>query len=223
MEQTPPCVSALPVPPRASPLLYLLFVQLTRRYEGSVPWAPWRGPRMHPGASKPTSAASKEMERHAQTSIGVLFLKTTLASSAILVAGFILASTGNALAEQTGLGASFVGRVLGGMSTSLPELSTALSAVRIRRYEMAFADAFGTNLFAIMLLFFADVVSPKQPFLNQAGRFSVFAILLGIAVTAVYLAGLILRRNYSILGMRLDSFIILLLYAGGSIVLFHLR
>ena len=88
---------------------------------------------------------------------------------------------------------------------------------------MAFADAFGTNLFSIMLLFFADVVYPKQPLLNEAGRFSVFAILLGIAVTAVYLAGLILRRNYSILGMGLDSFIVLLLYAGGLIVLFHLR
>jgi cation:H+ antiporter len=62
-----------------------------------------------------------------------------------------------------------------------------------------------------MLLFFADVVYPKQPLLNEAGRFSVFAILLGIAVTAVYLAGLILRRNYSILGMGLDSFIVLLL------------
>src|ERR687891_2020552 len=97
----------------------------------------------------------------------------------------------------------FVGMVLGGISTSLPELSTALSAVRIRQYEMAFADAFGTNLFSIILLFFADVVYPKQPLLNEAGRFSVFAILLGIAVTAVYLAGLILRSNYSILRIGL--------------------
>jgi hypothetical protein len=64
---------------------------------------------------------------------------------------------------------------------------------------------------------------PQQPLLNEAGRFSVFAIPLGIAVTAVYLAGLILRRNYSILGMGLDSFIVLLLYAGGLMVLFHLR
>ena len=56
---------------------------------------------------------------------------------------------------------------------------------------------------------------PKLPLLNEAGGFSVFAILLGIAGTTVYLAGLILRGNYSILGMGLDSFIVLLLYAGG--------
>jgi cation:H+ antiporter len=204
-------------------LLYLLFVWLTRHYERSMPWVPRRVPRTHSSASEPASSAGKEIDRHDQASMGALIWKTMIASIAIVVAGFIMASTGDALAEQTGLGASFIGMVLGGMSTSLPELSTTLSAVRLRQYEMAFADAFGTNLFSIMLLFFADVAYPNQPLLNEAGRFSVFAILLGIAITTVYLAGLILRRNYSILRMGLDSFTVLLLYTGGVIVLFYLR
>jgi cation:H+ antiporter len=202
-------------------LLYLLFVQLIRRYESSVPWVPQRVPR--PPPAQPASAPSTEPERHDQTAMGVLMVKTVTASITILVAGFLLASTGDALAEQTGLGASFVGMVLGGLATSLPELSTALSAVRLRQYEMAFADAFGTNLLSVMLLFFADVAYPRHPLLNEAGRFSVFAILLGIAVTAIYLVGLILRRNYSIFRMGLDSFIVLLLYAGGLIILFYIR
>jgi cation:H+ antiporter len=197
-------------------LLYLVFVQLIRRYERSEPWVPHTPPEATP-------PAVATQAHHEQPAMGVLIIKTLLVGLAVLVAGFLLAATGEALAEQTGLGASFVGLVLGGLATSLPELSTALSAVRLRHYEMAFADAFGTNLCSIMLLFCADVASPRQLLLNEAGRFSLFAILLGIAVTAVYLVGLMLRRNYSILRMGLDSVLVLVLYAGGVLVLFHLR
>ncbi|HYE34364.1 hypothetical protein [Methylocaldum sp.] len=204
-------------------LLYLLFVWLIKRYERSTPWIPKRTSRSSPVQLKPASIESRRPKQHAQASMGILILRILAVSTVILLAGFILASTSDALAEQTGLGASFIGMVLGGISTSLPELSTTLSAVRLKQYEMAFADAFGTNLFSVMLLFFADAAYPKQPILNEAGRFSIFAILLGIAVTTVYLAGLIMRRNYVVFKMGIDSFIVLLLYVGGLIVLFHLR
>jgi cation:H+ antiporter len=113
--------------------------------------------------------------------------------------------------------------VLGGVSTSLPELSTTLAAVRLRQYEMAFGDAFGTNLFSTMLLFFADLAYPGEPLLNVAGRFSLFAILLAVALTAIYLAGLIERRNYAILRMGVDSLTVLAFYAVGLVILFYLR
>jgi cation:H+ antiporter len=140
-----------------------------------------------------------------------------------IVAGFILASTGDAIAQQTGIAESFVGMVLGGISTSLPELSTTLAAVKIRQYEMAFGDAFGTNLFSTMLLFFADLAYPGEPVLNIAGRFLLFAVLLAITLTAIYLAGLIERRNYTIFRMGVDSLTVLVFYAVGLTVLFYQR
>jgi len=205
-------------------LLYLLFIWLIKHYERSTPWIPRHASRSPPAALESSAAIERKRSRQpVRASLGTLILRILVASAAILLAGFILARTSDALAEQTGLGASFVGLVLGGISTSLPELSTTLAAVRLKQYEMAFADAFGTNLFSIMLLFFADAAYSKQPILNEAGRFSIFAILLGIAVTTVYLAGLIMRRNYVVFKMGIDSFIVLLLYLGGLIVLFHLR
>jgi hypothetical protein len=44
------------------------------------------------------------------------------------------AFSADALAEQTGLGAGFVGLIFGGIATSLPELSTTVSAVRLMQY-----------------------------------------------------------------------------------------
>jgi cation:H+ antiporter len=148
---------------------------------------------------------------------------SVLSSLAILVSGFLLATAGDAIAEQTGLGASFVGLILGGVSTSFPEVSTTVSAVRLRQYEMAFADAFGMNLFSVMLIFFSDLVYSGPPVLNEAGRFSALSILLSIALTAIYLAGIIERRNWAIAGIGLDSLVVLILYLGGLVLLFHLK
>ena len=204
-------------------LLYLFFIWLIKHYERSTPWIPRQASRSPPAALEPAAIERTESKQPVRASLGALILRILVASTAILMAGYVLARTSDALSEQTGLGASFVGMVLGGISTSLPELSTTLAAVRLKQYEMAFAEAFGTNLFSVMLLFFADAAYSKQPILNEAGRFSILAILLGIAVTTVYLAGLIMRRNYVVFKMGIDSLIVLLLYLGGLIVLFHLR
>ena len=63
----------------------------------------------------------------------------------------------SALSEQTGLGASFIGATLLASSTSLPELSTTITAVRIGSYDMAVANIFGSNLIMVALILPADV------------------------------------------------------------------
>jgi cation:H+ antiporter len=198
--------------------LYIWFVVLAKHYGESEPWI---------ARDKQTGKARPERARGAseaqRTSLLAVSIRTAAAAAAILVAGFLLASTGEALAEQTGLGASFVGMLLGGVATSLPEITTTVTAVRLAQYEMAFADAFGTNLFSAMLLFVADLAYRGEPVLNQVDRFSLFAALLGIALTAVYLAGLVERRRKTVFRMGIDSVIVLLGYSGGMVVLFFLR
>jgi cation:H+ antiporter len=148
---------------------------------------------------------------------------TALAGLVIFAAGFVITRTGEAIAQQTGLGTSFVGAVFIAISTSLPEVSTTIAAVRMGQFELAFADIFGTNLLDVTLVFFADLVYAGPPVLGEVGRFSVVAALLGIAVTAVYLAGLIERRDRVVLRMGIDSFVVLALYLGGLILLYRLR
>jgi cation:H+ antiporter len=156
-------------------------------------------------------------------SLARVIAKTTVAGLAILIAGYVLSRTGEAIAEQTGLGTSFVGAVLVAISTSLPEVSTVVSAVRLRQYEMAFSDIFGTNLFDIVLVFVADVLYAGPPVLQEVGRFSLLGALLGIAVTTIYLAGLIERRDRAVLRMGPDSWLVLVVYFAGLFGLYQLR
>jgi len=148
-----------------------------------------------------------------------LAIKTAAAALVILGAGFALSQTGDALARQTGLGASLIGFVLVGFATSLPELSSILSAVRIRSYELAIGDIFGTNLFNIMLLFLADAAYSGGPVLARAGVFEVVAAQLAVLLTGAFVIGLLERRDRTILRMGYDAFAAIVLFAAGLVIL----
>jgi cation:H+ antiporter len=196
--------------------IYLLFVLFTKIYGARKPWV-----AQDPGPNG--SAQAEEPEDDERRSTARISVLTALASIAILIAGFLLAVTGEALGEISGIGSSFIGLMMGGIATSLPEISTTLAAVRLRQYEMAFADAFGTNLFSTMLLFASDVVYRGGPVLNEAGPFALFATLLGIVLTTIYMAGFVRRSHRAVLRMGIDSLIVIVVYLGGVAILFSLR
>lgn len=152
-----------------------------------------------------------------------LVLATAGAGAVIFVAGFLLSSTADAVATQTGLGANFVGVALLSLATSLPELSTVIAAMRLCHYEMAIADIMGTSMFNVMLIFLIDAIYAGPPVLGQAGPFSQFAALLCILMSVVHLIGLVERNNRTIGRFGVDSVITLLIYAGGLLLLFRLR
>ena len=167
--------------------------------------------------------------RHRPTALGRpgslrrLYLALGVISAVILVAGTLLVATGEALALQTGLGSSFVGATLLASTTSLPELSTTLGAVRLRAYSMAFANIFGSNAIMLALLFLTDLVHRDAPILESVDRSAMFAAAMGIVVTTVYLVGLIMRRHRAIFRMGVDSFIVLIAYALTIVGLYVLR
>lgn len=187
-------------------------------------WTP-RQPPASP-STEPHRAASKLErleEKDRQLGNGQLAVRIAMAGAAILVGGFVLARSGDALAQQTGLGASFVGAVLLAACTSLPEVSTVLAAVRLRRYEMALGDVFGTNLFNATIIVLVDALHDGDPILAQAGRFAAFAALLAAAMTLVFLIGMVERRNRSWLRMGPDSIVAIAMYVAGLFVLYGLR
>ena len=172
--------------------------------------------------AKPPVKEAKPADRDAQA-LRPLVVKTTLAAVAVLVGGFFLTKSGEALAQQTGLGTSFFGAVALGAATSLPEVSTVVAAVRLGRYEMAVSDIFGTNLFNVLILFVADQLYAGPPVLSEAGRFSGVAALVAILLTALFLAGMIERRDRTVLRMGWDSFAAIGTYVAGLFVLYQLK
>jgi cation:H+ antiporter len=147
----------------------------------------------------------------------------TAAAAVILVAGWALASSADVLAAQTGLGSSFVGAVGVAIATSLPEITTTLAAVRLGAYTLAYANIFGANILDAAIIFLADVVYPGPAVLNEVGRSAAIAGLLGIALTTILMVGMVRRRRQVVVGMGIDSVVVLAVYLGGVGLLYGLR
>ncbi|MGD9511447.1 MAG: sodium:calcium antiporter [Geminicoccaceae bacterium] len=204
-----------------STLLFLLCLGslwLSARYERRKVWIAFD----QEATEEEQEEASESAERGSSDRLLFLCARIAAVSVIILGAGFLLSMTGEALAEQTGLGASLVGFVLVGISTSLPELSTITAAIRLKRYEMAIGDILGSNVFNLLLIFLADVVYTGGPVFNHAGRFEIVAALLGIIMTGILLLGLLERRDRTLLGMGYDSAAMLAVFLGGVGILYAL-
>ena len=184
---------------------------------------PWRVVDDEDLEGQESQRAEAEAKRDASRNLGSTIAAAAVAAGVIVAAGYILSRTGDAIAEQTGLGESFVGAVFVAIATSLPEVSTVLTAARAGLYTMAVSDIFGTNLFDVTLLFVIDAVAGGDPVLNSAGRFSTFATIIGITVTMMFVAGIAERRDRTILRMGIDSAGVLVTYLGGLVVLYFLR
>ncbi len=140
----------------------------------------------------------------------------------VFAAGITLSRTADALAQQTGIGSGFVGLLLLGIATSLPEISTAVHAVRLRRFELVIGEVLGANIFNLGIILLADVALAGPPILNAAGRFEIAATLLALLLTGILMVGLLEQRNRQIFGLGVDSWAMLFVYAGGIGLLYGL-
>jgi cation:H+ antiporter len=186
-----------------------------QRYEAEPDWQPTREvPESH-GDEEHGEALSDVTNRR-------LLWATISVGLVVIAAGYLAASTGDAIAEQTGLGSGVVGAVFLAAATSLPEVSTTLEAVKLRRHRLAFSNIFGTNLFDVALLFVADLFYRDGAVLDETGGFASFAAMLGLVLTGVYVIGILQRRKRIVFRMGLDSLLVLVIYIGGVAVLFGL-
>ncbi|HEY0825572.1 MAG TPA: hypothetical protein VGD76_17420 [Ramlibacter sp.] len=183
--------------------------------QADAAWRPLRG-----GGD---ARAEGEGEHAAGPGLRSLVLRALAAAAIILVAGFLLARSGEAVARQTGLGTNFFGIVFLAFATSMPEVSTVLAAVRLKRYAMAISDVLGTNLFNVTIIVLVDALHPGGPVLVETGRFASFGALLALVLTGLFLVGLIERRDRTLGRLGIDSVAALLAYAGGLAVLYALR
>src|SRR3990170_3161120 len=94
---------------------------------------------------------------------------TFLASGLVVVlAGSVLARYGDAIGERTRIGGLWIGTVLLAGATSLPELATDITAVRLGAPNLAVGDLFGSSMANMLVLAFVDLLWPRKQILRQA-------------------------------------------------------
>jgi len=141
-------------------------------------------------------------------SLGLVLITPTLVRS----------STG--IAELTGLGTTFVGTSLVAIVTSLPEMVTTLAALKIGADDMAIGNLFGSNLFNMFALGFADLFYTQGRFLSVIDPSFLVIGMLGLLMTGMGLIGNLARLERRIFFIELDALALMLTYLGGMWFLF---
>jgi cation:H+ antiporter len=197
-------------------LAYVGVVVMLREYDKNAPWIPIEVPE----TAEPLigDVVPKELDRKPFPSLVWGFAMLSLV---ILICALGLTASAAAIAEQTGLGSSFIGVTLLASATSLPEVSTTLSAVRIGAHSMAISNVFGSNLLMVALVLPADLAYSGAPILGAIDQATAFALISGVLVTAIYLAGLLIRSRRTIFGMGIDSALVLVVYTVTLAVFYH--
>jgi len=136
-----------------------------------------------------------------------------------LVAGVTLELSASALADRANINGVIFGATILAAATALPEVSSGIAAVRLGDHALALGDVFGGNAFQVCLFVVADLVA-GAPVLPTAGSLNGWLAALGVALTAVYAAGVIVRPQRCRARLGLDSILALALFGLGVAGLF---
>ncbi|MBR0565512.1 sodium:calcium antiporter [Azoarcus sp. L1K30] len=142
-----------------------------------------------------------------------LWIEFGVLAALVGVAGWLLARSGMALARQTGLSESALGGVFTAVATSLPELVTAIAAVKQGALTLAVGDIIGGNVFDTLFVAVSDVAYRSGSILHAVSLHQAFLVSVGLLQTGVLLMGLVRREKRGIANIGFESFLVLLIYA----------
>ena len=131
-----------------------------------------------------------------------------------LFAGWGLEITGETLANRWGMSGVLFGGTILALCTALPEISTGIASAKIRDYNMAVSDIFGGNAFLPVLFLMASMIG-GDAILPNLKPSDIYLTVLGIILTGIYMAGMVIHSKKQIFRMGIDSFIVIILYLIG--------
>ena len=127
--------------------------------------------------------------------LALYWLQLAAAAGIILFAAQYMARSADIIAEKTGLGRSFVGVVMLATATSLPELGTGVtSIVWVGEVNLAAGDAFGSNLFNLLIIGLLDLYWRRGPILASVSGTSAMVGTLGIMIIAFSVTAMVIHH-----------------------------
>lgn len=191
-------------------LVYVYWLRLTREVGRNPQWRVMR--TRNTALDEPDPAATDGRE-----SLRSMWVK--FAALAIVVAGtgYVIGEAGLSLAGQTGLSSGFVGAVVTGVVTSMPELVTVLYAVRIGAPSLAIGDIIGGNGFDMLFVTASDIVYREGSLYAAVNQQITLLIGLGVVLNLLLAAGLVRRQER---GIGFEGFAVLAGYLIGVVSLY---
>ncbi|MFW6270570.1 MAG: sodium:calcium antiporter [Bacillota bacterium] len=188
-------------------IIYFIGTRLIFRYENKNPLDP---------------VEQRLQNRKKDTSLKKAAIVFTITSIIIIFAGVKLTITGDKIATVTGIDKTFIGSIMVAAATSLPELATIISAIKIDAYNLAIGNVMGSNIFNMFVIFFADIFYRPGYILASVSEVHMITAMIGIIMSTIALIGIFYRSKKTFLILGWDSLGIAVVYLIGVYLLFNL-
>jgi cation:H+ antiporter len=161
--------------------------------------------------------------RYGQISTRIAGMRYAAAAVVVVLAALLLPGLAEEAAERTGLGQAWIGTVLVGVTTALPELVVTITAVRLGAIDLGIGNVLGSNLFNILILALDDIAYTGGPLLQAASPSHLIAVLCAVLMYGLFLAGLTYRASKKRLKLAWDTSSILAVYVLAITLIYALR
>lgn len=192
--------------------VYLFGIHLLARTHKMPMWLP-RKTRDTPTEGQTTRA------KRASKGLAGLWGRFLVYSVIVVGAGWMLSQLAIPLVERTGLSYGVVGGILTAVSTSIPELVVAVTAVRMGALNLAVGDIIGGNAFDTLFIAASDIAFREGSIYAAVSSAEIFWLANSLVMTGVLLMGLVYRQRHGPGNIGLESTVLLLLYFGGVVLL----
>ena len=206
-----PDISFLHIHPGTFILLaaYIVGVHLLARTHRMPMWLPrqTRETRKEKSASKGSRGTPHSW----------LWSQFLIYSAIVTVCGWALGHSGITIAEEHGLSEGLIGGVFIAISTSLPELIIAITAVRLGALTLAVGDIIGGNTFDTLFIAMSDIAYVEGSIYSSITSIEHVWLALCLLMTSILLMGLLHRERYGIANIGLESALVFIIYVSGLI------
>ena len=208
-----PDISFLAVHPATLVLIgtYIVGVHLLARTHEMPMWFPKK--------TADTPVEPVNHNHHRRLALWKLWMRFFGYAVVVALCGWALAQLAVPLGEKTGLSHGIVGGIFTAVSTSIPELVVAITAVRMGALNLAVGDIIGGNAFDTLFIAASDVAYRQDSIYAAISDAERFWLANTIVMTSVLLMGLIYRQRHGPGNIGLESVMLLVLYFGGLAIL----
>ncbi|GAE35459.1 sodium:calcium antiporter [Halalkalibacter akibai] len=152
----------------------------------------------------------------------MVFIGFIFAALLTVFAAIKLSTYADTIGEKTSLGGMVVGTIFLAGATSLPEVTTSVSAIVLDSPDIAVGNVFGSNMFNLLIIASFDLYFRKQQIFKNAERSHIYTASIGLILAIVAILALSLKTPYSFLGIGVDIWILMVIYIVGMMFISYL-
>ncbi len=145
-----------------------------------------------------------------------------ISAAVVAVSAWALAFSADAIADETGISASFIGVLAVAIVTTLPELTVGITSIRIGAPEMAIAGLYGSNAFNIAILAVADLAYVEGSLFGSLDESHVYAGGFAVLLMGIGLLQMRLRQTLKYFALTEPSTVLIVaIYLLGLFLVFR--